>query len=100
MEVRYVYIQCFVARKKLYSLKYFECNYNNFGLYLATYLLFKHNVPETGFCLRPQVHPTQLSQIDRARINLKMETESSFRNIVYVKHRTMDNVQSCDSYIT
>jgi hypothetical protein len=27
--------------------------------------LFKHNVSETGFCLRLQVEPTQLDQIDR-----------------------------------
>jgi hypothetical protein len=26
----------------------------------------KHKVSETGFCLRPQVNPTQLDPVDRA----------------------------------
>jgi hypothetical protein len=60
----------------------------------------KHNVSETGFCLRLQVKPTQLGQIDRAspylqtvgsscfewaqlsRYYLKMVTETSLRNVV------------------
>jgi hypothetical protein len=31
----------------------------------------KHNVSETGFCLRLQVKPTQLGAIDRARPYLR-----------------------------
>jgi hypothetical protein len=61
----------------------------------------KKNVSETGFCLRPQVKPTQLDPIDRAspylrtfffssiywiqlsRFYLRTETESSLRNVVF-----------------
>jgi hypothetical protein len=60
------------------------------------YTLFylKHNVLETGFCIRIQAEPTQLGPIDRAsvfRFHLKTETESTLRN-----DRTMDNAQNCD----
>jgi hypothetical protein len=76
----------------------------------------KHNVLETGFCLRLQVKPTQLGSIDRASLDigtsfidsvqlsgfyLKMKTESSLwnvfcninRTVFFDKDRTMDNVQ-------
>jgi hypothetical protein len=43
--------------------------------------LKKHNVSDTGFCLRPQVKPTQLGPIDRASPYLR--TESSLRNVVF-----------------
>jgi hypothetical protein len=58
----------------------------------------KHNVSETGFCLRLRVKPTQLSPIDRARLEFgtssidwaqlskfcpKTEIESSLRNVVF-----------------
>jgi hypothetical protein len=33
---------------------------------MASCFYLKHNVSETGFCLRLQVKPTQLNQIDRA----------------------------------
>jgi hypothetical protein len=75
----------------------------------------KHNVSETGFCLRLQVKPTQLSPIDRvspylrtsidwaqlSRFYLKTETKSSFRKVWFWKiirrfldkDKTMDNVR-------
>jgi hypothetical protein len=38
--------------------------------------------------------------LSEARFNLNKETESSLRIVVfYIKDRTMDNVQNCDSYI-
>jgi hypothetical protein len=43
-----------------------------------------YNVSETGFCLRLQVEPTQLGQIDRARFylwNLKFVTMVYFNTI-------------------
>jgi hypothetical protein len=42
----------------------------------------KHNVSDTGFCLRLQVKPTQLGPIDRASPYLRNDPESSLRNIV------------------
>jgi hypothetical protein len=30
---------------------------------------------------------------------MKMKTESSLRNVVFLNKRTIDNVQNCDSYI-
>jgi hypothetical protein len=74
--------------------------YQNSGHYPSPSVLFKHNVPQTGFCIRLQVEPAQLGPIDRwgpssiywaqlSRSHMKTETES----------RTMDNVQNCDSYI-
>jgi hypothetical protein len=75
----------------------------------------KRDISESKFCLRFQVETTQVGPIDRAsretetssfywdhlcRFHLKTETESSFRNVVFkIKHRTMDNGQSCYSYI-
>jgi hypothetical protein len=35
-------------------------------IYRLVHFLKNHNVSETGFCLRPQVKPTQLDPIDRA----------------------------------
>jgi hypothetical protein len=35
-------------------------------IHRLVHFLKKHNVLETGFCLRPQVKPTQLDPIDRA----------------------------------
>jgi hypothetical protein len=63
--------------------------------YLSTNIIFldiihrpayisKHNVSETGFCLRFQVKPTQLGPIDRASPYLWTEIH---------KNGTMDNVQ-------
>jgi hypothetical protein len=73
----------------------------------------KHNVSDTGLCLRLQVEHTQLSQIDGislccpeigtssiysaqlSKLHLKMETESSLRNVVLqIKDRTMDTAQN------
>jgi hypothetical protein len=82
----------------------------------------KHNVLVTGFCPHLQVKPTQLGPIDRAspylwtscidwaklnRFDLKMETESSLRNVVFWKinrtvfldeDRMMDNVPSSQTF--
>jgi hypothetical protein len=88
----------------------------------------KHDVSETGFCLRLQVKPTQLGPIDGAipylrrqghigtssidwaqlsRFYLNTETESSLRNVVFWstnravfldKKRKMDNVQKHNIY--
>jgi hypothetical protein len=43
----------------------------------------KHNVSETGFCLRLEVEPTQSDPIVRAILYLLPETESSLRNFVF-----------------
>jgi hypothetical protein len=46
----------------VYHYKYYV-----FGHYPSSCPFFKkHNVSETGFCLHPQVKPTQLDPIDRA----------------------------------
>jgi hypothetical protein len=72
-----------------------------------------YNISETELCLRLQVGPTQLGLIDRTSpylrfvlclcpeigtssvdwAQLKTDTESSLRNIVLNKNRTVDNVQ-------
>jgi hypothetical protein len=52
-------------------------------IHRLVHFLKKHNVSETGFCLRPQVKPTQLDPIDRASPYLRRtEAESSLRNVV------------------
>jgi hypothetical protein len=73
----------------------------------------KHNVSKTGFCLRLLVVYTQLGPIDRAipwhrsqrpalcwtqlsRFHERTETEYSLRNVVFQKHKTMDNVHNCE----
>jgi hypothetical protein len=47
-----------------------DYKYYVFGHYPSScpflFFFFNHNVLETGFCLRPQVKPTQLDPIDRA----------------------------------
>jgi hypothetical protein len=43
------------------------------------------NVSETGFCLHLHVERTQLGPIDWASPYLRMEIESSLRNVVYFK---------------
>jgi hypothetical protein len=64
-------------------------------LYLKTVLfIFKHNVLETGFCLRLQVKPTQLSPIDRACPYLRTRRWIMSRNIIlvlmYHRHKLLD----------
>jgi hypothetical protein len=39
----------------------------------------KHNVSETGFCLRVQVKPTQLGPIDRASVYTHLEAGTGVR---------------------
>jgi hypothetical protein len=51
------------------------------GHYPSTCFYLKHNVLETGFCLRLQVKPTQLSPINRASPCL--QTSESTQNGVY-----------------
>jgi hypothetical protein len=69
----------------------------------------KHNVSETGFCLRLHVKPTQLGPLDRASpyLRLGIETESNLRNIMFWKLNrtvfldidwTMDNIQKHNIY--
>jgi predicted nucleic acid-binding protein len=56
--------------KKKQKNKFYK--YYVFGHYLSSRLyLSKHNVSETGFCLRLQVKPTQLGPIDRASSYLR-----------------------------
>jgi hypothetical protein len=60
----------------VYYYKYYV-----FGHYPSSCPFFKkHNVSETGFCLRPQVKPIQLDPIDRASPYL--------RNVVFFKKWT------------
>jgi hypothetical protein len=79
----------------------------------------KHDVSETGFCLRFQVEPTQFGPKDTAVLRLwsgdgeggilyilnttaydSPEDGDRIQCVVFViKERTMDNVQNCDSYI-
>jgi hypothetical protein len=60
----------------------------------------KHNISETGVCLRLQVEPTQLSSIYRSSLCLRrQETESSLRNAVFwIKDGKINNVQDRESY--
>jgi uncharacterized membrane protein YkgB len=69
-------------------------------LSIILFLFKTHSIPETGFCLRLQVEPTQLGPVDRAspylrylyqhKIHVNTETESSPRNIVLNKNRKTD----------
>jgi hypothetical protein len=84
-----IQISCFLTFYIVLSL------FKNCHVYFS-----KHNVSETEFCLRLQVKPTQLGPIDRASpYLLKTETESSLRNVVFLKinrtvlDKTMDNVK-------
>jgi hypothetical protein len=87
------------------------CDYQCPGHYTLSCHLYKHDVSETGLCLRVHMEPTQLGPIDRFgdRLPLSMgpsdwvpletETEFSLRNVVILnKNRTMDNVRN-DSVI-
>jgi hypothetical protein len=58
-------------------------NYHNSGLVHRLAFYRKHDVSESGFCLRLQADPIQMDPVDRGSLCL----------------RTMDNVQNCDSYI-
>jgi hypothetical protein len=59
-------------------------------------LLFKaYNVPETGFCLRLQVEPTQLGPIDRATGSPYLRTQTPIKDSIY-KPSTAYTI--CESY--
>jgi hypothetical protein len=45
--------------------------------------LFKNNVSETGFCLRPQVKAQSTELVSISGFYLRTETESSLRNVVF-----------------
>jgi hypothetical protein len=54
----------------------------------------KHNISETGFCLRLEIGTNSIDRAQLSRFYLKTETESSLRNVVFWNiNRTMDNVQ-------
>jgi hypothetical protein len=60
----------------------------------------KHNVSETGYCLRLQVKLTHLGPIDRASPYLQCLKRCVLKNKqdgFLDKHRTMDNVQKHNS---
>jgi hypothetical protein len=48
-------------------------NYHNMDIIHRPVFYLKHNVLETGFCLRLKVEPTELSQIDRASLYLRRQ---------------------------
>jgi hypothetical protein len=58
----------------------------------------KHDVSQTGFCLRLQVKPTQLGPIDRASPSLRTPMPACVlknkQDVVLDKDKTMDNVQN------
>jgi hypothetical protein len=70
------YINLYLGKPSL------TCNYYVSGRYPSSCFYLKCIVSETGFCLRLQV-----------------KTESSLRNIVLHKNRTMDNVQKHNNCI-
>jgi hypothetical protein len=53
-----------VRKKDISEEKRKTYDYHNFGYYPSLSSFFKHDVSETIFCLRFQVKPTQLEQID------------------------------------
>jgi hypothetical protein len=56
--------------------------------------ILKHNVSETGFCLRLQVEPTQLGPIDRISPYLLFVTCTNTRFIsIYIKERKYNLTQ-------
>jgi hypothetical protein len=75
-------------------------------------LYLKHDVSETGFCLRLQVEITQVGPIERASLCLcagtqttsfywaDLKTETIQPPISRVEYRAIDNVQNCGSYVT
>jgi hypothetical protein len=50
----------------------------------------KHNVSETGFCLRLQVKPTQLGPIDRASPYLQIMSINIIVVLMYHRHKLLD----------
>jgi hypothetical protein len=55
----------------------------------------RHDVIETGFCLRSQLEPTQLGPVDRARPHLGKEGLALLlRSIGYVSLENEDRIQS------
>jgi hypothetical protein len=92
------------------AITFLISKYISLDIIYCPVLYLKHYVSETGFYLRLQVELIQIGPTERAtlspetklsRIYLKTETESSLRNAVFwIKDRTMNNVQNCDSYIT
>jgi hypothetical protein len=65
-------------------------------------LYTKHNISETGVCLRFQVEPTQLNPLDRTSLYVSRSRSSpedghrilSPKRRVLNKRQTMDNVQN------
>jgi hypothetical protein len=56
--------------------------------------ILKHNVSETGFCLRPKIKTSSIDWAQLSRFYLKTKTESSLRNVAILsKNWTMDNIQ-------
>jgi hypothetical protein len=74
-----------------YSVKTHNRQYNNYAFeeYPSSCLCLKHNVSETGFCLRPQVKPTLLGPIDRASPYLRRR-QSPVSETLCFKHRQDD----------
>jgi hypothetical protein len=67
----------FIVRYKYYVYGHYPSS----CLYLKqSCLCFKHNVSETGFCLRLQVKPIQLGPIDRASPHLRT-INTTFRRL-------------------
>jgi hypothetical protein len=46
-------------------------------------LYLKRNISETGFSFRFQVAPTQFCPVERASLRIRMEKESSLRNVMF-----------------
>jgi hypothetical protein len=72
---------------------------HNFGQCHLSVFYLKHDISENGFCLSLQVEPTEMFPETETRafcwahfswFHLKRETESSFRNVVFLNKRQDD----------
>jgi hypothetical protein len=77
----------------------YQCNDSLFG-HIHRGIFIQNNLSDIGLSLRPQgnsllswAQSIELVPTFRGTLYLRMETESSLRNVVSNKNTTMDNVQ-------
>jgi hypothetical protein len=66
-------------------------------IHRLVHLKKKNNFSETGFCLRPQVKPTQLDPIDRASPYLQTPMSVTQEDNIQ-KHNTCNNIPSSQTF--
>jgi hypothetical protein len=64
------------------------------GHYSSSCFYLKHNVSDTGFCLRLQVKPTPLGSIDRASPYLRISAQHKIGYTKYGEEKTPTRVKA------